>query len=202
MASQKLAADLGFLTDAAHLLRQTAPETSAHLMRQRAELMHHSGLARHETQGQHVCGACGHIMIPGQGTELKLDGRARLPWERGRRRRGLKHSTVTAPLLKGGPTKSIACGLCRRSTRIRLPPPEPVQRRKRPQARAVPGDKTKAAGSELRDDKSTANTANAANAANASSRKRAKNRKGGLQALLAGQQHKAGSSLSLADFMA
>ncbi|KAG5916783.1 hypothetical protein E4U42_007513 [Claviceps africana] len=202
MASQKLAADLDFLTDAAHLVRQTAPETSAHLMRQRAELMHHSGLVRHETQGQHVCGACGHIMIPGQGTELRLDGRVRPPSER--RRRGRKRSTAKAPLLNGGPTKSFACGLCRRSTRIRLPAPAAVQRRKRrPQARAAAGDeKKKAAGPGLRDDKSTAKTANTAETANASSRKRTKNRKGGLQALLAGQQHKASSSLSLADFMA
>jgi hypothetical protein len=37
--------------------------------------------------------------------------------------------------------------------------------------------------------------------ANASSKKRAKNRKAGLQALLAGQQNQKASPLSLGDFM-
>ncbi|KAG6203669.1 hypothetical protein E4U35_004102 [Claviceps purpurea] len=183
MTSQKLSTDLRFLTDAAHLLRQTAPETSAYLMRSRAGLMHHNGLAQHETQRQHVCGACGHIMIPGQQSKLTLERcpRSKAPGKRtGSERNAAKASSMT----KEGPTKSITCGLCKRITCIRLPPPQAVHRQKKPQTRAaVLG---------LDDHKPTAN---------ASSKKRAKNRKGGLQALLAGQQNKPGSSLSLADFM-
>ncbi|KAG5979270.1 hypothetical protein E4U55_005348 [Claviceps digitariae] len=199
MASQRLSAELSFLTDAAHLLRQTAPETSAHLMRQRAELMYHNGLAQQETQSQHVCGACGHIMIPGQKTALKLHGS---PRPRAGKRTGLKRSSMATAPPKGGPTKSIMCGLCRQITRISLPPPEAVRRRKRPQALAISSSSssssnkmTNVAVSGLHAQKPTATTANA------SSKKRAKNRKGGLQALLAGQQHKSSSSLSLADFM-
>ncbi|KAG6010874.1 hypothetical protein E4U21_002542 [Claviceps maximensis] len=194
MASQKLSADLDFLTDAAHLLRQTAPETSAHLMRQRAELMYRNGLAQHETQDQHVCGACGHIMIPGQKTELKLDGCARPKSEQ---RTRLKRSAAKVPCKRAGPTKSITCGLCRQVTRICLPRPEAAHRQKRPQQAGAINNKPNVAASGLFEQKATAHTANAANA---SSKKRAKNRKGGLQALLAGQ-NKSSSSLSLADFM-
>ncbi|KAG5974571.1 hypothetical protein E4U58_002845 [Claviceps cyperi] len=190
MTSQRLSTDLGFLTDAAHLLRQTAPETSAYLMRSRAELMHHNGLAQHETQRQHVCGACGHIMIQGQQSKLTLERcpRSKAPGKRtGSERSAAKASTMT----KQGPAKSIICGLCKRITRIRLPPPQAVHRRKKLQMRAA-GNNSNVAVPELDDHKPTAN---------ASSKKRAKNRKGGLQALLAGQQNKPGSSLSLADFM-
>ncbi|QPG97875.1 hypothetical protein C2857_006964 [Epichloe festucae Fl1] len=180
MASQRLAADLDFLTDAAHLLRQTAPETSAHLMRQRADLMYHNGLAQHELHRQHVCDACGHIMIPGQKTTLKLDGR-----------RSMDKAAST------GPVKSITCGHCKRATRISLPAPEAVSRRKTPQAPAI-NKKTNMPVmpvSGLHDQKP------ASNASNASSKKRAKNRRGGLQALLSGQQQKSSKSLSLADFV-
>ncbi|KAG6030533.1 hypothetical protein E4U41_007804 [Claviceps citrina] len=186
MARQKLPADLGFLTDAAHLLRQAAPETSAYLMRQRAELMHLNGLAQHETQRQHVCGACGHIMMPGQGTELKLERR---PRPRAEKRTERKGGVDRAPS-RAGPTKSITCGHCRRITRISLPPPDAVQRRKKPQTPAAA--RAEGAVPAPHAQKATAN---------ASSKKRAKGRKGGLQALLSGQQHKASNSLSLADFM-
>lgn len=192
MASQRLAADLDFLTDAAHLLRQTAPETSAHLMRQRADLMHHNGLAQNELHRQHVCDACGHIMIPGQKTTLKLDGR---PYPGIRKRGETKRSMDKAA--STGPIKSITCGHCKRATRISLPAPEAVSRRKTPQAPAInkKTDMPVMRVSGLHDQKP------ASNASNASSKKRAKNRKGGLQALLSGQQQKSSNSLSLADFM-
>ncbi|KAM4060104.1 RNAse P rpr2/Rpp21/SNM1 subunit domain-containing protein [Hirsutella rhossiliensis] len=81
MASSQLTASLDFLTDAAHLLRGAAPETSAHLMRHRADLLSHANVPQHELQRQHVCSACGHIMIHGQAPEQAVRRRKgpRLP---------------------------------------------------------------------------------------------------------------------------
>ncbi|GAO16545.1 uncharacterized protein UV8b_06177 [Ustilaginoidea virens] len=187
MASQHISAGIAYLTDAAHLLYQTAPETSAHLMKQRNDLMLRNGLAQHPVQRQHVCGACGHIMIPGLGTSttsLKLEAR--------KSRRGGKEAATNkeqdGSAERGGPTQVITCGLCTRVTRTELPAPEPVVRRKAGRPSSTPANKAGPS-----DRKMTAN---------ASTKKRARSRKGGLQALLAGQQQKSTSSLSLADFMA
>ncbi|KAG8426032.1 hypothetical protein J3459_008497 [Metarhizium acridum] len=185
MASDELSAGLNYLTDAAHLLRQTAPETSAHLMRQRDDLMLHNNLTQHEVQRQHVCGACGHIMIPGDKTLLKLERRE---IHRLRRRAASQKKREKPNAASSGPTKSISCGHCSRVTTISLPAPEAATRRKISRASAA----RKTVPAEPENQKMTAN---------ASSKKRAKNRKGGLQALLAAQQQKSTSSLSLADFM-
>jgi hypothetical protein len=193
MASDQLKTGLLYLTDAAHLLRQTAPETSAHLMRQRDDLMFHNKLAQHELQRQHVCGACGHIMIPGDGSSLKLRPQPRL---RNRRRKQVAQASQAASRkdqetpksTTTGPAKIISCGHCKRVTEISLPAPETAMRRKALRASA---DK-KMAPTVSQKPKLTAN---------ANSKKRAKNRKGGLQALLSGQQQRPTNSLSLADFM-
>ncbi|KAL1896773.1 hypothetical protein Sste5346_004406 [Sporothrix stenoceras] len=90
---------LRFLTDAAHLLRQSAPETSAHLMRRRIDIALNSqaqaaataastgstgplssstsapiaALPQNDIQRQHVCTSCGLILIPGSdGTTLTI----------------------------------------------------------------------------------------------------------------------------------
>jgi hypothetical protein len=138
------------------------------LMRQRGELMFHNNLAQHEVQRQHVCGACGHIMIPGDETLLKLSPRQTA----GSRRQGAPKKVKAAPTpALTGPTKSLSCGHCGRVTKIALPAPGPAE--------SQPQKPT----------------------ANASSKTRAKNRKGGLHALLSGQQKRSTPTLSLADFM-
>lgn len=187
MASDELSAGLNYLIDAAHLLRQKAPETSAHLMRQRDDLMLHNNLTQHEVQRQHVCGACGHIMIPGDKTLLKLEPREihRLRRQAASQKKKKQDKPNAAP---SGPTKSISCGHCGRDTTISLPAPEAATRRKISRASAA----KKTVPAEPQNQKMTAN---------ASSKKRAKNRKGGLQALLSAQQQKSATSLSLADFM-
>lgn len=185
MASDNLSAGLNYLTDAAHLLRQTAPETSAHLMRQRDELMFHNNLAQHDVQRQHICGACGHIMIPGNESSLKLESRQ---IHKLRRQVASRKDHDKSKLAPTGPIKTISCGRCSRVTKVNLPVPEAVTRRKT--SRVSAGKKTLPA--ESQNQKMTAN---------ANSKKRAKNRKGGLQALLSGQQQKSTNSLSLADFM-
>ncbi|KAK2589436.1 hypothetical protein QQS21_012887 [Conoideocrella luteorostrata] len=183
MASQQVSADVTYLTDAAHLLRQTAPETSAHLMRQRADLMYHNDLDQHEVQRQHVCGACGHIMIPGEKTLLKLEPRK---VQKGSKKPTTRQSHDKPALV--GPTKIITCGFCNAVTKISLPAPEAAARRSNLKSRTA--KRNPATGPQEQK-----------LAANASSKKRAKNRKGGLQALLSGQQQKRDGSLSLMDFM-
>ncbi|KOS22532.1 hypothetical protein ESCO_001722 [Escovopsis weberi] len=201
-APPELAASLNYLTDAAHLLRTAAPETSAHLMSQRASLLYHHGMAVSETQRQHVCGACGHIMIPGQGTRITLEskkGRQGRQDRKSRKGSGHHHHTAKAKqaAAASGPVKVISCGLCDRATRTCLPAPERATRRRMTMPKAKKQvdmvDKRQAPIT------SAANvTANVT--ANASSKKRAKSRKAGLQALLSGQQQRQSNPLSLADF--
>ncbi|OAQ61024.1 PAP2 domain-containing protein [Pochonia chlamydosporia 170] len=188
MASDQLSVGLDYLTDAAHILRQTAPETSAHLMLQRNELMFHNHLAQHEVQRQYVCGACGHIMIPGDNTALVLEARQPLNLRKRTASTKGKEQPKSAASGSKGPTKTITCGHCSRVTNISLPAPEAVTHRRTTRASAI----KKTLPVESQNQKTTAN---------ASSKKRAKNRKGGLQALLSGQQQKSTNSLSLADFM-
>jgi RNase P subunit RPR2 len=201
MANEVLAPSLDFLTDAAHLLARAAPETSAHLMTQRNALMFHNGMALSDAQRQHVCGSCGHIMIPGQESILKLEAektrRKRQSKSRIRKPGGAKPASKPTAT-PAGRLKNWVCGKCERYTKIRLPPAPRMVRRVRPVTTA--GSSTakssfKAAPSLVDPPKASAN---------ASSKKRAKNRKQGLQALLQQSQSsssKAGLGLSLTDFM-
>lgn len=90
---------LRFLTDAAHLMRQAAPQTSAHLMRRRIDLassaqagaaaaaaasagpsMSIAALPQTDVQRQHVCTSCGLILIPGSdGTTLTIQSGRQAP---------------------------------------------------------------------------------------------------------------------------
>ncbi|KAF4123669.1 RNAse P Rpr2/Rpp21/SNM1 subunit domain [Geosmithia morbida] len=99
---------------------------------------------------------------------------------------------------KRGTDKAIRCSRCRKTTRIDLGAPPPASRPKKTKvgggkpAAAAAAAKGTASASPLPENKS----------ANASSKKRAKNRRAGLQALLAGhQQQKNSSPLSLGSFL-
>lgn len=172
---------ISYLTDAAHLLRHKAPETSAHLLSQRADLVYSHDLTPSDTQRQLVCAACGHIMIPGQETELRLKT-SRTP-----RRKTRSSDKKATPGSATERSKEFSCGFCTRVTMIPLPAPEPATRRKASRSKI----------------QKTTNHAEMPKpvTANASSKKRAKNRKAGLQALLSGQQQRKSTPLSLADFM-
>lgn len=191
---------LGFLNDAAHLLRTSAPETSAYLMSHHANLVSASGTDVTDAHRQHVCNACGHIMIPGQGSELKLEAAARRPHQRRKpgRRTAEDGSGKTAPAAtilpaqRCAPRKIITCGLCHEATIIKLLTPPAASRRK---ARGR-GSKPDPVSTRALEPPASATTVKAA--ANASSKKRAKNRKAGLQALLS-QSTQGSRSLSLAD---
>lgn len=188
MASSQLTASLDFLTDAAHLLRGAAPETSAHLMRHRADLVSHANVPQHELRQQHVCSACGHIMMPGQGgTRVKLETcKARQGRAAGTRKKASREAPTR--------TKILTCGRCQRLTKINLAAPEKSVRRRKGTRPAAGQATTTAKKTDLSDaPKKTAN---------ATSKQRAKNRKAGLQALLSQQKQEASaSSLTLADFM-
>ncbi|KAI1110657.1 hypothetical protein F5Y14DRAFT_428323 [Nemania sp. NC0429] len=213
MSADSLPTTLSFLTDAAHLLALASPETSAHLMSRRNLLMFDSGLDQNDVQRQHVCGCCGHIMIAGHGDSFKMDSGKMA------RRKKTKTATGKNKKIQEGPPrtgcrKKLTCGKCGRYTRIRLPPPAPISRR-RPNQISKP---TMSAGVPIKMTTTTAMTttmipakttiststtakataarsisssgpsstpgAAASTSANANSKKRAKSRKQGLQALL------------------
>ncbi|KAJ3493376.1 hypothetical protein NLG97_g4770 [Lecanicillium saksenae] len=170
-----------FLSDAAHLLREAAPETSAYLMNECADHLSRQGASVSDIYRQSICTGCGYIMIPGQATELKLEAR------RISAKKNCSLGKQVAAASPSGPCKTLTCGHCKSITRIRLSAPEKASRSKAPKkatelARGTTSDKAKPT------------------TTNASSKKRAKNRKAGLQALLSSQQKPSGG-LSLASFM-
>ncbi|KAI1372225.1 hypothetical protein F4677DRAFT_268375 [Hypoxylon crocopeplum] len=196
MASDALPESLGFLTDAAHLLMKAAPEASAYLMAQRNSLLFHNDLEQSDLQRQHVCGACGHIMILGQGSELKIETYKAIS------RKKQKKSTASKGLDEKnavGRRKRLTCGMCGRYTEISIPSAGPISRRRpRKPAKSVNLDAGHSNVSATLPEPVKVT-------ANASSKKRAKSRKQGLQALLQQAQSASkpqnGLGLSLSDFM-
>ncbi|WZH39416.1 uncharacterized protein QYS62_000335 [Fusarium acuminatum] len=186
MAVSELPGTVDFLTDAAHLLRITAPETSAHLMSHREQLLQQHGIAISDIQQQHTCGGCGLIIIPGQEATLRIDARRSIRKKTKGAKPGagstLKHTPATQ-----GPCKNFHCDKCQRDTKIPLPAPGPAVRRKVVQSKVK-----KISSAPVEQPKQTTN---------ASSKKRAKSRKVGLQALLSGQKQQTTNPLSLSHFM-
>jgi RNase P subunit RPR2 len=191
MSASDAAAHLNYLSDAAHLLAFTAPETSSYLMTQRDGLMFANELEPSTTQRQHVCGACGRIMILGHSSTLKLEAKELLRTKRSRHTSAVsKACALTRSDARAVPSKVFTCEGCGRYTRVQLPAPAPIPRKKMASPAVT----------------KTVEAAKQPASANANSKKRAKNRKAGLQALLS--QSQAGSSsarsglgLSLSDFM-
>lgn len=195
---------VNYLTDAAHLLRTVAPESAAHLMSTRQHVMYHHDLAVSDVQRQHVCFACGNIMIPGDESTCRIQGRRAQSRSRqttygGQRAKRRQPSSQGSTRYK---VKTISCGRCQRLTKIPIDTWTPTARPK--QGR---GNKAKSQ-VQMQDSnrsqrpntvKETQPVEDPKPSANANSKKRAKNRKAGLQALLAGQQQKS-NPLSLADF--
>ncbi|KAK3315088.1 hypothetical protein B0H66DRAFT_333153 [Apodospora peruviana] len=194
MSSTELTSTLDFLTDAGHLLATTAPEVSAFLMSRRNNILFENELP--QSQRQHVCTCCGHIMIMGQGSSLKVEHRKAMQ-RNPRLSKGKEHQSDTSP--RSGPAKMITCGHCGRLTKTKLPAPAPISRRKikaqEPINSAIP--KQQLPGMAQTPQEAPSQKANS----NANSKKRAKSRKAGLQALLdqnnATQGTRPGLSLSL-----
>ena len=191
MALSELPLHLTFLTDAAHLLSSTSPETSAFLMSSRQKLMVENDIELGDTQKQHACTCCGHIMIPGQGTFVEIKT-VRASRRKSSVQKPKTSHHQTRQYTKVGPSKVFTCGNCGRYTKFALPNPTPITRRK-PTVSDAPVSLGRPAEAQKP-------------SANASSKKRAKNRKAGLQALLdqsksSGGQAGSGLGLSLSDFM-
>lgn len=149
-----------------------------------------------DIEKQHVCAACGNILILGCNSVLKIASDTALRRRRQRRlsagpkHRGDKQKSGGVPE-RTGAAKTISCDRCGRATTVQLPPPPIVGRLKK--AKAEPA--RRGAVEEPEAPKPSAN---------AVSKKRAKNRKAGLQALLAENKasaSKSGSGLTLANFM-
>ncbi|KAF4994583.1 hypothetical protein FGRMN_5698 [Fusarium graminum] len=185
MAVAELPGTIDFLTDAAHLLRTTAPETSAHLMSHRSHLLQQYGVSVSDVQQQHVCGGCGLILIPGQEATLRLDARRKARKKTKAAKSGASSIPKLAPA-KEDFCKILHCDNCQRDTKIPLPTPGPAVRRKKAQSKVK---------------KVSAPVETPKQSTNASSKKRSKNRKVGLQALLSGQKQQTANPLSLSHFM-
>jgi hypothetical protein len=202
MASTELAATLGFLTDAGHLLATAAPETSAYLMSRRSELMFEHEMTPTDRQRHHVCTCCGHIMLLGQASDLHIKAAKRTARKRpSTRGPKAKAANSLGPQPAFGPTKMITCGYCGRKTEVELPAPAAISRRKMKVEKI-----TKPSGPETTSSllNTVQETTSQKTSSNASSKKRAKSRKAGLQALLDqsnARNSKPGLGLSLADFM-
>lgn len=198
MLFQDLSPHVHFLSDAAHLLSQSAPETSAFLMSRRNHLLVENDMPISDAQRQHVCSCCGHIMVPGAGDVLKIETEKAL---RSRTKRRPRHQAQEQKRTKrpGGISKVMTCGNCSQQTRLKLEGPSRVSRRKK-----AAQQETSASQEKKRAQASATGHEPVKVSANASSKKRAKNRKAGLQALLDQKQGSAsatGNGLSLADFM-
>ncbi|KPM34118.1 hypothetical protein AK830_g12455 [Neonectria ditissima] len=187
MALDDLPGTVDYLTNAAHLLRMTAPETSAHLMSHRSQLLGEHGIPPSDIQLQRACGGCGLIAIAPWGRTIKPKATktSRRKTKGPASRSATSTGSSTKPLKTSSTHRILHCANCQRDTKIALPPPGPAVRVK--------------AGAPARMKKPA--TADALKpTANASSKKRAKNRKAGLQALLSAQQQ-AANPLSLSHFM-
>jgi len=220
----QLPREIAYLTDAAHLLRLSAPATAARLVRVRHELLLHVPGAANaaaqqllsDVQRQQVCTACGHILIPGCGGDalhIKPSGAGS---RRRKHRAAIAAGSDTGPataklgavdMEEWGITKVFTCGRCRSVTKVRVPAPARITRVK-DKTRNAPaqtepaylslGPTTTPALSSSRPQHPSGEPKPSANAA---SKQRKKSRKAGLQALLAGQKTSASTkSFTLADF--
>ncbi|ROT43481.1 hypothetical protein SODALDRAFT_355691 [Sodiomyces alkalinus F11] len=130
-----LSAHLAYLSNAAHLLRGSAPETSAYLMSRRNEVMFAHEIEQTEHQRLHVCGCCGHIMVPGQGTTLTIEAatNALRKWRKShalqaeqrtaaaQQQTEQSNRTTRASEERGRMRQVIQCGSCHRATTVVVP---------------------------------------------------------------------------------
>ncbi|KAH7153199.1 hypothetical protein EDB81DRAFT_449727 [Dactylonectria macrodidyma] len=188
MALEHIPGTASYLTNAAHLLRMTAPGASAHLMSHRNQLLDEHWVHRSETQLQHACGGCGIISITSWGnmkTERPQHSRRKAKSLASRSTGAGSNSGSTEASKTTNRHRTMHCVRCQRVTTITLTPPGRAVRLKAKKLTTIRKPATQDT------PKPTANS---------SSKKRAKNRKAGLQALLTGQQQ-AANPLSLSHFM-
>lgn len=206
MPSQDLSPHASFLGDAAHLLLQTSPETSAFLMRRRNDLLVENDVPIPDGQRQHMCTCCGHIMIPGLGDEIKIETEksSRLKTRTRRPKLSIPLSQDHARPKPAGILTVITCGKCSKQTRLKLEGPNRISRSKKINQQSSKGVRQDKQAVDQQQHAPPVPNEPAKSSSNASSKKRAKNRKAGLQAILDQKQSAAPASsfgLSLSDFM-
>lgn len=210
--ARDLSARLKYLHEAAHVMALASPETSSFLESQYSHLLAENDLLPPESRKREVCGACGTILIPGISCTVTQE---QIPPSKPKK----KGSKVRKP----GPSeanrcckmKIYSCLRCSSKARLQIPSskarmgirkPTKASAAETPTPTPTP---TTAALSSAESGATTAPVTAPANlapaAANASSKKRAKARKGGLQALLASSKKETkpstGFGLGLMDLM-
>jgi ribonuclease MRP protein subunit SNM1 len=171
---------LKYMNDAAHLLANGGPATSAYLMSRCNGLMFDNSLEATEAHRQRACGACGNIMVTSWTNSQELDA----PIYKRRRRDAAEPSK---PRERREKVITCSCERCGRKTR-RSFTARPRRAPKGPDRGADLVETNPAAGLSQNKSSSEPNAINtpATSALNANSKRRAKARKqGGLQALLA-----------------
>lgn len=212
--TRELSTRLKYLDEAAHVLALASPETSSFLESQYSYLVAENDLTPPDSRKKDVCGACGTILIPGLSCTITQE--TNLPLGPKKKGSNVEKRTASKDNIPKK-MKIYSCSRCSSKTRLpiqstkaRMNAPKPAKA-----STAASSTTTVAASAQPTEAKSSAAT-NAAvpvsappnpapAAANASSKKRAKARKGGLQALLANSKKDTGSSkgfgLDLMDLM-
>jgi ribonuclease MRP protein subunit SNM1 len=179
MVSPGISARLKYINDSAHLLAISAPGTSAYLMSRCNGLMFDNELEQSDAHKQHVCGACGNIMILGWTGTRQIES---LKVQKGRRNaRAMMQNTSSAQVK----TVVCTCERCGRRTRrsINTNIPRSLTTLNTTYNPRASQTATPFKGPLL--ETHSAPRTPSSTSANASSRRRAKIRKhGGLQALL------------------
>ncbi|OJD37779.1 rnase p rpr2 rpp21 snm1 subunit domain-containing protein [Diplodia corticola] len=208
--ARDLSARLKHLDGAAHVLALASPETSSFLESQYSHLLAENDLNPPESRTREVCGACGTILIPGiLCTVTQEQARPRKPKEKGSKVQKPEPSEAG----KCYKMKTYSCLRCSSKTRLQVPSSKTRMGARKPAkatAVAMP-PLTTAACTQTQAVESgaavpaVAPASPAPAAANVSSKKRAKARKGGLQALLANSKKETkpanGFGLDLMDLM-
>lgn len=204
-------ARLKFLDAAAQFYSNTAPATSAHLMRERQDFVVDHKIKLKEAEVRCSCQACGTISIPGSSFQTCIVFEPIQSNKSRSQRRKRRVDEDTARIAQGGgePDKIVIrkCLACHRSTRtpILLSSKPSVGNTDRqsnaqgaPQLASLPGNANKSEGGSVEN--------KASQQANSSSKKRAKARKlVGLQVMLdkykATQNQPSNYGLDLMDIM-
>lgn len=145
--------NIAYLSNAAHILHTSAPETSMHLMKCRNELARFYEIGLPDQERLHTCVGCGEIFVAGQGAKLTLkSGRALGTFNQRRAPRARRFGQIEkrAPresaMLKhprGLARKTVECGQCHQSTYfVQLRPSARPRRKTLKKAAAEPKSTT------------------------------------------------------------
>ncbi|OMP88319.1 hypothetical protein BK809_0003076 [Diplodia seriata] len=204
--TRDLSARLKYLHEAAHVMALASPETSSFLESQYSHLLAENDLIPPESRKREVCGACGTILIPGISCTVTQE---QVPPRKSKKKGSKVQKLGQSEAGKGCKMKIYSCLRCSSKARLQIPSKKARMGTRKP-ARSPSGESpapTTAAITQTPAAEPDAPATAPANPApaNANSKKRAKARKGGLQALLANSKKETnpskGFGLDLMDLM-